>query len=107
LEIITHPCILLIIWFCTFVSHVEFLNSSSSSFSQIEFLMQWHFLLSNCEIAIRFILLIAFSFNLDGYFPCCRKAISRHLGFLYQSCISDWKYALFNVCFLVRSYACV
>jgi hypothetical protein len=35
--------------------------------------MQWHFLSSNCDIVMRFILVFAFSFNLDGYFPCYKK----------------------------------
>ncbi len=80
---------LLVVCFCTFVSCIEFLSSNSSPFPQIEFLMQGHFLLSNCEIIVRFILFISFSFNLDRYFPCCRKARSHHLGFLFHSCISD------------------
>jgi hypothetical protein len=52
LEIVTHPCILLIICFYISISHIGFL-SSSSSFLKIEFLMQQRFLLSNCETIIR------------------------------------------------------
>jgi hypothetical protein len=59
--IVTRPCILLIVCLCTFVFRVEFSSSSSSSCLQIEFLMQWHFLLSNCETTIIFILLIFMS----------------------------------------------
>jgi hypothetical protein len=36
---------------------------------------------STCEIVVKFISLITFSFNLDGYFPCYGEAKSYHLGF--------------------------
>jgi hypothetical protein len=97
---------LVLIWFYIFVSCIGFSSSSSSSFFQIEFLMQWHFLLSNCEIVVRFISLITFSFNFDGYFPCCGEATSYPLGFWFWSCISDWKCVLCNVCFSTRIYIC-
>jgi hypothetical protein len=54
LEIGTCPCILLIVCFYTFISHVGFSSSSSSSFPQIEFLMQWHFLLSTVKLLLDF-----------------------------------------------------
>jgi hypothetical protein len=38
--------------------------------------MQFHFLSFSYDIIVRFILVFAFSFNINGYFPCCRKARS-------------------------------
>jgi hypothetical protein len=78
--IVTHPCILLIVCFCTSMSCIKFSSSSSSFCLQIKFLMQRHFMLSNYETTIKFILLIAFSFNLNGYLSCCRTTKFYHLG---------------------------
>jgi hypothetical protein len=41
--IVSRCFIFLIVCFCPFVFHNEFSNFSSSSFSQFELLMQWHF----------------------------------------------------------------
>ncbi len=73
--------ILLIVCFCPYVFRIEYFSFNSSSIFQFEFLMQWHFLSSYCYTTMKFILMFAFFFILDGYFPCCRKARSYHLGF--------------------------
>jgi hypothetical protein len=78
--IVTRQFILLIVCFYPSVFLVEFSSSNSSSISQFEFLMQWCFMSFNYDIVVRFILVFAFSFNFDGYFPCYRKARSYHLG---------------------------
>ncbi len=104
--IVTRPCILLIVCFCIFVFCIEFSNSSSSFFLQVEFLMQRRFLFSNYETVVRFILLISLSFNLNGYFPWYRKAKTYHLGFWFWSYPSDSKCPLCNVCVSGRICAC-
>jgi len=98
--------ILLIICFCPSISRVEFSSSNSSSLSQFEFLRQWHFLSSYCDIVVRFILMFALSFNFNGYFLCCKKTRSYHLGFWCWSCPSERESPLCNVCILIGISAC-
>jgi hypothetical protein len=64
--IISHHFILLIIWFFPSMPRGEFFNFNSSSISQFELLMQWHFLSSFYDIVVIFILMFTFFFNLDG-----------------------------------------
>jgi hypothetical protein len=78
--IVIHRFILLTTCLCPCVSCIEFSSFSSSSIFQFEFLMQWHFLSSYSYIVVRFISVFVFSFNLDGYFTCNKKARSYHLS---------------------------
>jgi hypothetical protein len=74
--IVSRRFILLIVCFCPSVSRGDFSNFNSSSISQFDFLMQWHFLFFFCDTAVIF----AFYFNFNGYFPCSRKVKSYHPG---------------------------
>jgi len=76
--VVTCRFILPIVCLCFSTSYVEFSSSCSLFISQFEFLMQWCFLFF--DIAMRFISMFDFFFNFNGYFPCCRKAKSYHLG---------------------------
>jgi hypothetical protein len=84
----------------------ELFSFNSSSISQFEFLMQWHFLFSFSDIEVIFILVYAFSFDHDEYFPYYGKTKFFHLGFLFWNYLSDRKYLMCNVYILVGIFTC-